>query len=90
MELFGKGYVIDHCISLFKEKQEEKLLKVYITDGLKTITETLQRVYGGASLNVRWIDLIDPKEEETRTGEEIIQHMKDKIKALGGEDDDPV
>lgn len=90
MEIFGNRYVIEHCISLFRKKQEKKILKVYITDGLKVITETLQGVYGGAALSTRYLDIIDPPPVDDRTADDIIENIKNKLQALGGEDNEPV
>lgn len=38
----------------------------------------------------RYYDLIHPKPEETRTPEEIIGNMKEKIARIGGEDAESV
>jgi hypothetical protein len=47
--------------------------RYYVTDGLKAI--------GG--LNIRFADLFKPA--ETRTSDEIIGGIKDKLQKLGGE-----
>jgi hypothetical protein len=47
--------------------------RFYVTDGLKAI--------GG--LNIRFVDLFKPA--ETRTSDEIIGGIKDKLQKLGGE-----
>ena len=65
LELFGNGYVIDHCIALLKKEREERIYRVYITDGLKAISETLQSIRGsGSALSVRWLDLVEKKDKE--------------------------
>lgn len=79
--------MIEHCIALFKQKQEDKLLKVYITDGLKAITETLQSVYNGSALTTRWIELVDPPKQDTRTAEEIKTTILNKLKSIEGEEE---
>nr|DAH89109.1 MAG TPA: hypothetical protein [Caudoviricetes sp.] len=35
-------------------------------------------------MKTRYIDIIDPPPEETRTGEEIIAQMKSKLGQIGG------
>lgn len=51
----------------------ETAYRYYITDALK--------ILGG--LNIRFADLFKP--EETRTSDEIIGGIKDKLQKLGGE-----
>lgn len=87
LELFGKGYVIDHCIAILKKEQEEKLFRIYLTDGIKAITETLTALNrgNGATLNKRFYELLEPHKEETRTSEEIKSTILKKLR--GGDED---
>ena len=86
LEIFGKGYVIEHCIALFKKQQKEKLYQMYITDALKAICDNTARMYGGATLK-RYMDLLpdEPraKKEETRTAQEIISGIQNKLNQRG-------
>lgn len=86
METFGKAYVIDHCVGFFQRRQEEQKYRIYITDALKAITDNTVRMYGGVSLKMRYADMIDttPQKEETRTAEEVIDHIKEKMQKLTG------
>ena len=70
LDLFGRRYVIDHCISAFRIQAEEKIYRVYVTDGLRALC-------GGQG--DRYYDLITPGKEETRTAEEIIDNIKGKL-----------
>ena len=72
LELFGSGYVIDHCVSALFEYRKEELYRTYITDALKAHFR----------LNIRYADLLKPP--ETRTSEEIIDNIKGKLSRLGG------
>lgn len=67
LDLFGSGYVIDHCVSAFRKLQRDELYQYYITDALKAIGQ----------LNFRFADYFKP--EETRTAEEIIDGIKNKL-----------
>lgn len=52
------------------------------------ITDTLHGAYGGSHMTKRLADILEPIDEgqqETRSADEIINHMKNKIKALGGD-----
>ena len=65
----GRGYVIEHCISTFNEKQkqeaEEKAYRAYITDALMMIAENTTHFMGrtemldyGKYINKRWVELM--------------------------------
>ena len=69
---------------LLKKQGQEKAYRVYVTDALKTITENTAKYAGGSYMKVRYYDLENPKPVETRTPDEIIGKMKDKIARIGG------
>ena len=86
---YGKGYVIDHCVAFFRRKQEEKAYRIYVTDALKAIVSNTAGMVGGkaVTMTMRYEDLIDdkqPEKEEKRTGAEIINDMKAKMRKLKG------
>ena len=62
-------YVIARC----NQHQRDWAYRIYVTDGLKYL----------AGLNIRYADLFTPK--ETRTADEIIGGIKDKLRQIGGE-----
>ena len=82
LELFGSGYVIQHCISAFTKDQKEQLYRVYITDALKIIAENTARSNGGNMIQARYAELINPPEEETRTKDEIVGNIRAKIRGM--------
>lgn len=103
LELFGSGYVIDHCVSAFsKEKEierryeEEKLYRYYLTDCLRVITEnTAKSAHTEASyINNRFQDIIEPKPVITKSGDEIAEDIVRRaglsIKTEGGTEDDAI
>lgn len=61
-----------------------------MTDALKILAENTAKYSGGSYMKSRYYDLIHPKPEETRTPEEIIGNMKEKIARIGGEDAESV
>lgn len=80
MELFGKGYVIDHCIAFFRTRQEERLYRAYITDILK-VTAEMVATYTGAQITARdFMELAGWVKTDDRTGDEI---AADIIKRAG-------
>lgn len=72
----------------YNEKQYEQAYRIYTTDSLKIIAENTAKFGGGRTLTVRYAELIglaEPEKEETRTSEEIIGGISDKLRKLGGE-----
>lgn len=55
---------------------------MYITDALRTIAENTAKYAGGVYQKIRWIDLTNPPKEETRTADEIIEHIKKKLEEV--------
>lgn len=57
---------------------------VYATDALRIIGENTAKYAGGSYLKARWTDIINPPKEDTRTADEIIEHMKKRLKEVSG------
>lgn len=80
--MMGIGYVIEHYIAFFKKEQQEKAYQVYVTDALYIITENTAKANGGRYLQARYAEMIEPKEEEKRTANEVIIDLKEKLRRL--------
>ena len=80
--MMGIGYVIEHYIAFFKKEQHEKAYKCYVTDALRIITENTAKANGGHYLQARYAEMIEPRKEETRTANEVIIDIKEKLKRL--------
>ena len=80
LNLIGKGYVIDHCISLFNKQAREEAFRSYIADTLKTINDNFTKRFGGASYKLRYIELVTAEKEPEKSGDEI---ARDIIKRAG-------
>ena len=65
--------------------EEEQAYRVYMSDAILTVTETVARAFGGKYMGYRYIDLVEPQPEETRTGEEIIADLGKKLEKMGGD-----
>lgn len=77
-----------YVFAKYNEKQYEQAYRIYTTDSLKIIAENTAKLGGGSALKVRYAELIglaEPEKEETRTSEEIIGGISDKLRKLGGE-----
>ena len=53
-----------------------------MTDALKAIVSNTAHMFGGEVLNRRYIDLIDPQPEETRTADDVRKHIEDKLRRM--------
>ena len=63
-------------MSKANQQAKDTAYRVYVTDCLKLIAENT----GNISLKLRYYDIIQPKKEDTRTGDEIVA---DIIKRAG-------
>ena len=59
----------------FKQADRDFAYRIYVTDALKIIGRIDQRYY----------DFIKPRVVETRTADEIISNIKEKLIKLGGD-----
>lgn len=79
MEIFGRGYIIEHCISTFKILQKENLYRSYMADILRALLRNPEVP--------RYSDLIadfhDPKEKNPDP-EEIKDRIKNGLNKLRG------
>lgn len=84
-----RGLSARSCIAalpaVLKRDEHAEAYRVYVTDALKIICENTARYAGGSCIEMRYIDLINPKPEDTRTGDDVIEHMKLKLRTIGGE-----
>lgn len=67
----------------YRKRREERIYRFYVTSTLKNMNKSVANTFTGKYMQVDYLDLIDPKPEETRTGEEIRQHIKDGLNKLG-------
>lgn len=69
---------------LIRKQAERSTLERYIAMGLRFVSEnTAHTPEGGRYLGVDYDELIHPAPPETRTKEEIISHMKNKLAKAG-------
>lgn len=62
--------------------------RVYVTEGLKAIAGNTAKFVGGVEFRLSFMDILTgnvPK-EETRTREEVINHMKNVLSQFGEEE----
>lgn len=78
--------MIDHCISFFHKRNEEKLFKNYVTDALRIITYNTSK-RGSGIMEERYSDILESikKKPETRTAGEIINSISNKLRKMSEE-----
>lgn len=69
------------------ERSKITAYRVYTAEALRIMTENTAKYVGGGYMKQKYYDIINPKSEETRTGQEIIDMIKNKIANIGGESD---
>lgn len=74
--------MIEHCISALSQFNKEKSYQLYITECLRMITENTARFGGGSYMQLKYSELIEPKPQDNRTADEIIQGIKTKVNNL--------
>ena len=77
-----------YVLARYNREQREEAYRIYISDGLRFISENSTRSAfesGGKYLNLRYYDLIYPSAPDERTADDIINHVKQGLGRLGGE-----
>lgn len=75
-----------YCFARQGKEQIDKAYRIYVTDALKAISENTAKFAGGSYMKIRYAEVINPKPEETRTADEIITNITDKLRKLQEED----
>lgn len=86
LTLMGRGYVIDHCVSALIQLQEDDIFKRYVATALKLISINTTGGEERYAMRHDYSELIDRTPADTRTAEEVIDHVLGKIKEVR---DDP-
>lgn len=68
----------------FEVEQRELTYRFYVTNALKIITENTAKMGGGQYMKDRFCDIVTPPIEDDRSGAEIAENIKEKLKRIGG------
>lgn len=63
--------------------QRELAYRIYVTDALRSISENTAKFGGGGYLRARFADILHPKPEDTRTHDDVVSHIREKLRKLG-------
>ena len=82
LELYGRGYVVDHVVALLQYEVKKEKYRSYVADALKLAGENLAKLTGGPYIAVRWSELNGKGQStrDNRTGDEI---AADVIRRVG-------
>ena len=69
LDLFGRGYVIEHCADELSQAAEQRRLRAWVTDALMVLTENTARFAGGRRMARRWAE--GPRPADERSADEI-------------------
>ena len=80
--------MVEHCVSAFLQKQEERRYRAYVTDALMVIAGNTANFAGGSTLTERWAAAFEPRDE--RDGDAIAADIirRAGLKAKEGGDGD--
>ncbi len=66
------------------EYRRDLTCRIYYADMLRALTQAVASIGGGDFAVTPLAELLYPKPEETRTEEEIIEHIRGKLREMGG------
>ena len=70
-----------YVMARYENYQRELAYRIYITDALRSISENTAKFGGGGYMKVRFADIIMPQPEDDLTSEEIISHIREKLRS---------
>ena len=62
------------------DRAKTEAYRIYVTDALRVVAENTARFASGNYIKARYADMIEPKKQDNRTGDEIVA---DIIKRAG-------
>lgn len=66
----------------YRRSQRELAYRFYVTDALRSISQNTANFGGGSYIQARFADIIQPKPEDDRTSEDVIAHIRGKLREL--------
>ena len=69
-----------YAMARYQSQQRDLAYRIYVTDCLRIISENTAKIGNGSYITAKFADIINPKQVDNRTGEEI---AADIIKQAG-------
>ena len=73
--MFGRGYVVEHCVAFFQAEKDRKTYRCYIADLMKVTAEMSARAAGYELTVQSYRDIIGLAPVDDRTGDEIAEDI---------------
>ena len=75
-----------YVLARFQSEQREETYRFYIAEGIRVLTENTTGKEDRTYMNKSLYDILSPKPQitETRSGKEIANDIRNKMKKLGG------
>lgn len=71
--------------AVLRQRQLEQAYRVYVTDALRVIGENTARYAGGGYLKTRYAALLDTREPDQRSAQEVADTIRARLRQMGGE-----
>lgn len=80
--------IVSMLPDILKQSCEQEAYKTYVAECMRMVTENTAKFAGGRYMSLSFGEMLHPKPVDTRTGEEVIDHMKNVLAGLeeGGEE----
>lgn len=69
----------------WSEHTTQEAYRIYTTNALRCISEGVSRYAGGPYIGRNWYDIVYLKPEDNRSPEEVVNHMKNRLKEVSAE-----
>lgn len=71
-----------YVVARHNDNMREMTYRIFISDTAYLINENIAKISGGSRMRYRYSEIIHPQKEETRTSEEIIKGLKEKLQEI--------
>ena len=71
-----------YVMARYESIQRELTYRIYVSDALKQIAENTAKFGGGGYTKIRLAEILFPKPEDNRTHEEVVEHIRGKLREL--------
>lgn len=59
--------------------------RLYVAECVRMVTESTAKYAGGPYMTAKWADIVNPKPVETRTPEQVIEQVMNRLKEVSGD-----
>ncbi len=66
----------------WKQENVQDAWRLFVAEGVRMVSESAARFAGGPYMTAKWGDIINPKPEETRTPQQVIDHVLARLKEV--------